>query len=81
MQQRRWAQRRCWGNTGLMSERVFSPPRAGVVWQQAANDRHDLDGKNLPNLTMFTRSPFGPAWRFRSILKLIARMVPSPNSS
>jgi hypothetical protein len=40
-----------------------------------------MQGKSLPDITVFTRSPFGPAWRFRSILKLIARMVPSPNSS
>ena len=40
-----------------------------------------LYGRNLPDSTTFTRSPFGSAWRSMSMLKSIALMMPSPNSS
>jgi hypothetical protein len=40
-----------------------------------------LYGKNLPDSTTFTRSPLGSGWRTMSMLKSMALMMPSPNSS
>ncbi|MFM2074192.1 MAG: hypothetical protein RJB34_497 [Pseudomonadota bacterium] len=44
-------------------------------------DQYCLYGKNLPDSTTFTRSPLGSGWRTMSMLKSMALMMPSPNSS
>lgn len=51
-----------------------------AVCIRAAN-QYVLYGRNFPLITMLTRSPFGSGSRCRSILKSIALMMPSPNSS
>jgi hypothetical protein len=40
-----------------------------------------LYGRNLPDSTTLTRSPFGSGCRTMSMLKSMALMIPSPNSS
>jgi len=38
-----------------------------------------MQGKSLPDITVFIQPPFGSVWRFRPLLKWVARMVPLPN--
>ena len=44
-------------------------------------NQYVLYGRNLPLIVILTRSPLGSASRVRSMLKSMALMMPSPNSS
>ncbi len=65
--------------------------RAPSTWLRGLSSSYPLDDcrptecfwdfRNLPVMTILTRSPFGSGWRVTSRSKSIALMVPSPNSS
>ncbi len=49
--------------------------------REASSPQYVLYGKNFPLMTMRTRSPLGSGSRVMSMLKSMADMMPSPNSS
>ena len=61
-------------------EPAFGRMRRGTG-TPARGHQYVLYGKNLPDNTTFTRSPLGSGVRTMSMLKSIALMMPSPNSS
>ncbi len=57
---------------------AIGPQPCGPTMNRA---QYVLYGKNLPLMTMRTRSPFGSGSRAMSMEKSMALMMPSPNSS
>lgn len=58
--------------------------RRGGVTQLLPNRRsaqYVLYDRNLPDMAIFTRSPFWSGWRSMVMSKSMADMMPSPNSS